>query len=57
MFRELVIAAAIAGSALTVAPSAAADGDQQSYAGDVPGIIYGVNLSTPCYQWDKFRYQ
>jgi hypothetical protein len=54
MFREIITAAALAGSALMVAPVASADGDQQTYAGDVPGIVYGVNLSTPCYQWDKF---
>ena len=51
MFRELVAAAALTVSALATAPSAVADGP---YAGDVPGITYGANLSAPCYQWDRF---
>ena len=54
MFRGLVIAAAVVGSALTVTPSAAADGNQTSYTGDVPGITYDAHLSAPCYQWDRF---
>jgi hypothetical protein len=51
MSRGVVIAAAVVAGALSVAPSAAADGP---YAGDVPGITYGANLSAPCYQWDRF---
>lgn len=51
MFRELVAAGALTISALVIAPPAAADGP---YAGDVPGITYGANLSAPCYQWDRF---
>ncbi|MCB0933305.1 MAG: hypothetical protein KDB71_15575 [Mycobacterium sp.] len=51
MFRELVITAAVAGAALTVAPSATAD---PSYTGDVPGMAYGVNLNDACFRWDRF---
>lgn len=40
MFRGLAIAAAVVGSALTVTPAASADGNQPSYNGDVPGIVY-----------------
>lgn len=54
MLRELVIAAAVAGSTLAVAPAALADGNQPTYNGDVPGIIYGAALSAPCFQWDRF---
>lgn len=53
MFRELVIAAAVAGSTLAAAPSAVADGPQPAYAGDVPNMSE-ARLSAPCYRWDRF---
>lgn len=52
--RILVSAAALAAGAMALAPSAAADGTQPSYAGDVPGINYEAFLSAPCYQWERF---
>lgn len=54
MFRQLLIATAVAGSALAASPSALADGSNQSYPGDVPGITYDAHLSAPCYRWDRF---
>lgn len=61
MFRDLLIAAAAAVSALTLAPltasTAAADETAHpSYPGDVPGMSYEAFLSAPCYRWDKFIY-
>lgn len=54
MYREFVIAAAIATTALTAAPLATADEDHGRWAGDVPGMNYEAYLSAPCYQWDRF---
>ncbi|MGI9123298.1 MAG: hypothetical protein ACR2JM_00895 [Mycobacterium sp.] len=54
MLRELVIAAAVAGSALVSAPAAGADGSQPSYNGDVPGHTYGAHLNQACFRWDRF---
>lgn len=54
MFRVLAMAAAASAIALGVAPSAAADGTQRTYDGDVPGINYQAFLSAPCYQWERF---
>lgn len=54
MFRELVIATAVVGSALGAAPAATADGTQHAYPGDVPGMSYDAYLSAPCYRWDRF---
>lgn len=54
MIRELVIATAVVGSAVGVAPSAAADGTRTSYPGDVPNMVYDAALSAPCYRWDRF---
>ncbi len=56
MIRELTtaltIGAAIAGAAVTTAPAAAA-GPAQDMT-DVPGMTYGVELSTACYSWERF---
>lgn len=53
MFRELVIAAAVAVSTLGTAPSAVADSPRPAYAGDVPNMSEAY-LSAPCYRWDRF---
>ena len=45
MIRELFIAAAIAGTAVGLAPVAAAD---PHYDGDVPGMNYEASLGAPC---------
>jgi len=47
-------AAALAAGMFALAPSAAADDQQPSYPGDVPGINYEAFLSAPCYQWERF---
>ena len=54
MFRELVIAAAVAGTALGAAPCASADEPHGPFAGDPPGIDYTANLYAPCYALDRF---
>jgi hypothetical protein len=54
MLRELVIAAAVAGTALTVAPSAVADEPHGPFPGDPPGMSYDAYLNAPCYRWDRF---
>jgi len=56
MFRELVIAAAVAGAALTAAPSAAADEPHGPFPGDPPGMSYDAYLNAPCFRWDRFTY-
>ena len=56
MVPQTVVAAsmALAASMFALAPTAAADDTQPSYAGDVPGINYQAFLSAPCYQWERF---
>jgi hypothetical protein len=52
MIRELFIAAAITGAAVSTAPGAAAD--PQHYDGDVPGINYDASLGAPCDSWERY---
>jgi hypothetical protein len=52
MIRELFIAAAITGAAVSAAPGAAAD--PQHYDGDVPGMNYDASLGAPCYSWERY---
>ncbi len=54
MLRELVIAAAVAGTALAVAPAAAADEPHGPFPGDPPGMSYEAYMNAPCYRWDRF---
>lgn len=54
MIRKLTIAAAIAGTAIGLAPGAAADDDPGRYPTDVPGINYDAHLSGPCDSWDRY---
>ncbi|TGD88290.1 hypothetical protein BayCH28_11055 [Mycolicibacterium sp. CH28] len=54
MLREFVIAAAVAGTALGVAPAAVADEPHGPFPGDPPGMSYDAYLSAPCYRWDRF---
>ena len=54
MFRELVIAAALAGTALGAAPCASADEPHGPFPGDPPGTNYQAALYAPCYQLDRF---
>jgi len=52
--RQLVAAAgaaiAVAATALVAAPGATAD----TPMADVPNMVYGVQLSTACYSWERF---
>ena len=43
----VAVSAALAASMFALAPTAAADGTQPSYPGDVPGINYQAFLSAP----------
>lgn len=52
MIRKLFIAAAITGTAVGLAPVAAAD--SQGYDGDVPGIRYDASLGAPCDNYERF---
>lgn len=52
MIRELFIAAAITGTAVSLAPVAAAD--PGNYDGDVPGINYQASLGAPCDNYERF---
>jgi hypothetical protein len=52
MIREVLIAAAVAGAAITVAPTAVAD--QTHYDTDVPGMNYDASLGAPCFSWDRY---
>ncbi|MCV7177971.1 hypothetical protein [Mycolicibacterium sphagni] len=54
MLREFVIAAAVAGTALSAAPVAAADEPHGPFPGDPPGMSYDAYLNAPCYRWDRF---
>jgi hypothetical protein len=61
MIRELVIAAAMAGAAIALAPSAAADptdypDDPGRYPSDVPGMNYDAHLAGPCDNYQVFTY-
>ena len=51
MIRELFTVAAITGSAIGVAPCAAAD---SHYDGDVPGMNYQASLGAPCDNYERF---
>lgn len=52
MIRELLIAGAIAGAAVGVAPDATADNGH--YDGDVPGMNYEASLGAPCDNYERF---
>lgn len=52
MIRELLTAAAIAGAAVGVAPTAMAN--PAHYDGDVPGINYDAAMGAPCYSWERY---
>ena len=52
MIRELLIAAAITGTAVGLAPAAIADPGH--YDGDVPGMNYDASLGAPCDNYDRF---
>jgi hypothetical protein len=54
MIRQLFIAAAIAGAAISTAPAAA--GDNGHYDSDVPGMNYDAALGAPCDNMDRFVY-
>jgi hypothetical protein len=59
MFRELLVAASIAGAAVGLAPGAVADpsndyhDDSGRYPTDVPGMSYDAKLGGPCYSWER----
>lgn len=59
MVRELLVAAAIAGAAVGLAPGAVADpsndvhDDPGRYSSDVPGMSYDAHLAGPCYSWER----
>ncbi|MFS0896143.1 hypothetical protein [Mycolicibacterium litorale] len=59
MFRELLVAASIAGTAVGLAPGAVADpsndyhDDPGRYPTDVPGMSYEAKLGAPCYSWER----
>jgi hypothetical protein len=52
MTRELLIAAAVAGAAVGLAPTAPAD--PQRYDGDVPGMNYDASQGAPCDNYERF---
>ena len=52
MIRELFIAAAITGTAVGMAPVAAADNGH--YDGDVPGMNYDASQGAPCDNYERF---
>jgi hypothetical protein len=66
MIRELTVAVAIAGAAIALAPSAGADpfpdpgpmfpDTPGHYATDVPGMVYDVDLSAPCDNYQLFTF-
>ena len=62
MIREFLIAGAIAGAAVGLAPVAGAQPDPNrpaypdkpgQYSTDVPGINYDAHLAGPCDRWDR----
>jgi hypothetical protein len=60
MIRELTIAAAFAGLAIALAPSAMADRNPLDpdgrYANDVPGMNYDAALTAPCDNTEVFTF-
>src|SRR6202046_1054378 len=52
MIRELLIATAITGAAVGLAPAAVAD--PGPWDGDVPGINYDASLGAPCDNYERF---
>lgn len=62
MIRELAVAAAIAGAAIGLAPSAMAEpgpivpDNPGRYATDVPGMSYDARLAGPCTNYDRFTF-
>ena len=52
MIRELFIAAAITGTAISLTPAAVAD--PGNYDGDVPGMNYYASLGAPCTSSDRY---
>lgn len=59
MVRGLLVAAAIAGAAVGLAPGAGADpandynDDPGRYPTDVPGMSYDARLNAPCFSWER----
>lgn len=59
MFRELLVAATIVGSAVAFAPGALADPSNEypdnpgRYPTDVPGMNYEAKLGAPCFSWER----
>lgn len=62
MIRELFVAVALAGAAVSAAPTALADPDNLyfdkpgHYATDVPGMDYDAHLAGPCDNMDFFTF-
>ena len=63
MFRELVIAAAVAGAAVGAAPVAMGEPNDNMYfdkpgryASDVPGMSYDAHLAGPCDNFEIFTF-
>jgi hypothetical protein len=60
MIRELFAAVAIAGAAISAAPTATADNlyfdNAGRYDNDVPGMNYEANLTAPCTNLDRFTF-
>ena len=52
MIRKLLIASAIIGAAVGLAPAAIAD--PGPYDGDVPGMNYDASLGAPCDNYERF---
>jgi hypothetical protein len=59
MKSGILVAAAIAGAVIGLAPGAAADpsndfnDDPGRYRTDVPGMSYDAHLNGPCYSWER----
>lgn len=59
MIRELFTAAAVAGAAVGLAPTAAAEpyepfhDEPGRYPTDVPGMSYEASLGAPCHSWER----
>ena len=54
MIRDLFIAGAIAGAAISGAPAAVADDHPGHYATHVPGMSYDASLGAPCDSWERY---
>ncbi|OBI41531.1 hypothetical protein A5707_07390 [Mycobacterium kyorinense] len=52
MNRQLFLAAVISGTAISMAPTAAAD--PPHYDGDVPGMSYDASMGAPCDNYERF---